>query len=543
MVDSVRSRVRSPANGPQPVAPRQPAPGGLSSDTRVTTGTAPASRQAESPSDSLDATSTTPTSTTTSSASTSGTSTPSADAPTTEPSATSGTSSIANTTAATSTPSNGSGRPVLDPLDRAFTERFEYTEQPLANGKKLYSANIAIFEFQRAFNRLAARIAAEKPELVARYQERLGAPFPFPLSVDGQLGPKSNVAKQLLQEFLGEPADAETFTESNWRKLISATEAASPAPWVTLAFDRSALASPVLTNAADVFERLAHEDPLTLMKLCVALGVPKETSWSGFSVTTELVAQLAGRLAQAGIPLTDERAAALYDLDRTGLGGVTLMRARGAAELIIELERMDVHTHDELIRRSVAWIRESEPRLFERFTATSGAADPELVLAALIKAVMSAESDFDRIQDFDLTDLGLMQLTRPVTTDKTRYFAGELPSGATATNAANPSGTPPGFPSNTMEPLRNTAAGGSLLADLFNRFGGKLTLTAAAYNVGPNKAELNLPDGRARIPNYYPTLMHGMRIQRRFPFYLEQLRREAAAGTSGAGATTARPRS
>lgn len=420
---------------------------------------------------------------------------------------------------------------LLEPLDGAYAEPFRFTAEQLASGKKLYAANVSIFTMQRGFNRLAAKIAAERPDLVASYQSRMPAPFPYALVVDGQLGPNTNTAKMLLQEYLGGSADEHVFSAADWQRLDEALAASTPAPWVTLGFELDAFTEPEERNAALVWRALAFEDPATLMKLAAVFGTPRETPYGEVEISATMVQALATRMRELGVPLTDERMVSMYELDRTGRGGVTFMRARGVAELIVELERFDHREKDELIHAAVAWIEQAEPEAFARFARVCGAPDPRLVLAALIKATMSAESDFDRAADHDLSDVGLMQLTHLVTTDKRRYFEEEVPStidvpaSAAPTDEAAPAPVlSPSFPENALEPLRNTAAGGSLLMALYSRFDGHMTFIPAAYNVGPNKRELNLPPDEARIPNYYPTLAHGMRIQRRFPFYLEQMR-------------------
>lgn len=414
-------------------------------------------------------------------------------------------------------------------LDSSYFDTFTYSGR-----SNTYPAALSVIQIQRGYNRLVREIAENSPELVATYLPNKcgtgGTCELPPLTVDGLIGPNTNAARQLLFHYLrGEEPSSSTTTQEDWAALESGLAGAEPQPWFNINIERGVL-DEAQRNAAMVLERLAHDDPKRAWKLLDAIGFEQPTL-EGHSVSREMVDALVERMASIGVPLTDKNVTALYERDPSGLGGVTTMRAFNVAELILEENQLGITTHDAIISEAVDWIREIDSFRFASFARRFGGDEEaaSLQLAALIKAVMSAESDFDRANDLDTEDVGLMQLIPAVVSDYSRYVdmavaddAERIEAGDEPRRSKMPvEELPAAYPEQAMHPVANTAIGGALLLTHLVRFDGSLMWTSAAYNKGPSH-----PDTRARrrVPNYFSTHIHTARSQRRTPYYLNQLR-------------------
>lgn len=117
---------------------------------------------------------------------------------------------------------------------------------------------------------------------------------------------------------------------------------------------------------------------------------------------------------------------------------------------------------------------------------------------ALIRAVMHTESDYDPNVVSGAGAKGLMQL---------------MPGTAAEQGVQN-----------VFDPRENILGGTRYLRLMANRFGGDLTLTAAAYNAGPGAvAKYN-----NSVPPYRETLAYVARVQERYAKYLAQEQEVAA---------------
>lgn len=409
----------------------------------------------------------------------------------------------------------------VERLDTAYLEPFSYFGRP---GE--FPAALSVIQIQRAFNRLAARIEAEAPELIAEY---MGDDYAadndglLPLTVDGLMGPNTNRARQLLLAFAGVEPDARHMRASDWDALSGALERTRLTPWFTIAVYRGDLNEEEM-NAAMIFERLTVDDPKRAAALAERLGVSLEPA-----ITREDVTALVEAMAAIGVPLTTDNVARLYTRDPSGLGGVTTMRALNAVDLLTETEELDYDAMDEVIDEAIEWIRDEETFTFLRFARVASGGDEEAAarkLHALIKAVMSAESDLDRVTDEDVQDVGLMQLIPAVVSDYRTYFdraaeedEARAREGLEPRRSRPPSAElPPAYHPSTLHPVANTAAGGALLMRHYANFGGDVSWASAAYNKGPNHPDIK---DRVRIPNVYSAHIHTVRTQRRALYYLE----------------------
>ncbi|MEO0812676.1 MAG: lytic transglycosylase domain-containing protein [Myxococcota bacterium] len=391
----------------------------------------------------------------------------------------------------------------VERLDADYLEPFSYYGQ-----KGEFPAAISVIQIQRAFNRLLPHMADSGME---------------PLTVDGLMGPNTNRARMMLLEFAGvEEPNEQHMRDSDWQALSAALETYSMTPHFRIDVFRGDL-SEEEANAAMLFERLAIDDPRRAQRLAEALEIDPNAP-----ITRDTLRALVDAMAQIGVPLDSDTVQRLYTRDRSGLGGMTYMRAVNAVDLLLETEELDYDAQDAVIDEAIDWIREEELLTFVRFArvATGGDEDAAVqVLHALIKAVMSAESDFDRVTDEDVQDVGLMQLIPAVVSDYGHYFeraladdALQIESGLEPRRTQSPTEEmPASFHPATLHPVANTAAGGALLMRHFANFNGDVSWTSAAYNKGPNHPDVR---SRERIPNVYSAHVHTVRTQRRMLYYL-----------------------
>ncbi len=409
----------------------------------------------------------------------------------------------------------------VERLDASYIEPFHYYGR-----KGEFPAALSVIQIQRAFNRLAPRIEAEAPELIAQYMNPDGNSEPVtlaPLTVDGLMGPNTNRARQLLLAFSGVVPNAQHMRASDWEALTGELERSPPEPWFEIAVYRGDLSEEEM-NAAMVFERLTVDDPKRAAALAEHLGISLEPA-----VTRDDINLLVNAMREMGVPLTGDMVERLYTRDASGLGGMTYMRAINVVDLLMETEELDYDAMDLVIDEAIEWIREEETFTFIRFARIAADGDEEAavrVLHALIKAVMSAESDLDRVEDEDVQDVGLMQLIPAVVNDYSYYFErATAEDEARAREGLEPRRSkppteelPPAYHPATLHPVANTAAGGALLMRHFANFGGDVSWASAAYNKGPNHPDIK---DRRRIPNVFSAHIHTVRTQRRTLYYME----------------------
>jgi soluble lytic murein transglycosylase-like protein len=128
------------------------------------------------------------------------------------------------------------------------------------------------------------------------------------------------------------------------------------------------------------------------------------------------------------------------------------------------------------------------PLAEQPMTAASGyegiieqAAEQYRIPAALIRAVIKQESNFNTEAVSHKGAMGLMQL---------------MPETADLLGVSDP-----------FEPSENIFGGTEYLADMINRYDGNLNKALAAYNAGPDRVQENIPKIRETV-NFVESVLH-----------------------------------